>query len=291
MNYYFISVIYNSRLEDSVAVINLLKNRKNSYKIIVIDNRTDGKTFENAKFAKENSIVYICKNMNLGLSKATNLALEYLRTLDINDSDIVTTVDDDTAISQQYLQLLEKESQKYLDVDIFAPFMQGQNGVYYSPAKQGYFKNFDVRSINQIIPQRKFYAIFSCCSSRWRVLKNYRFDEDIFVDYIDHNYCYDQRQKGRKFKQIKVVIQQNFALKNKGISREKMQARIQILINDWLAYCWNRPIRLAGYIPYWVVRGAMYSIKVSSLKLWLWTIKTAFATMIKSLWSINKNNE
>lgn len=275
MNLYFIIVIYNSRIEESITINNLLSLRKPNYILMIIDNSINGVNNDNKEFADKNELLYFTKNENMGLSKATNFAITKLNTMGLNDYDIVTPLNDDTQITLEYLSLLEENALKFEEYDIFAPILQGQNGKYYSPAKQGYFKNYGLKKMTEVIPQNKFYAIYSCCSCRWEILKNYQFDEDIFMDYIDHNFCYDQRKKGRKFKILAVVLQQNYALQNKNIPSEKMMSRLKIQIPDWLAFCKNKKIRLIGYIPYWIIRGFVYSKRSNDITVLFWTIKTA----------------
>ena len=54
-----------------------------------------------------------------------------------------------------------------------------------------------------------------------------------------------------------------------------MMSRLKIQIPDWLAFCKNKKIRLIGYIPYWIIRGFVYSKRSNDITVLFWTIKTA----------------
>ena len=113
MNLYFIIVIYNSRIEESITINNLLSLRKPNYILMIIDNSINGVNNDNKEFADKNELLYFTKNENMGLSKATNFAITKLNTMGLNDYDIVTPLNDDTQITLEYLSLLEENALKF----------------------------------------------------------------------------------------------------------------------------------------------------------------------------------
>lgn len=43
-------------------------------------------------------------------------------------------------------------------------------------------------------------------SAKWLIMKNYRFDEGIFMDLLDNDFCDYQRSLGRKFEKLNIVL-------------------------------------------------------------------------------------
>ena len=275
MNIYCPIVIYNSYVENSPAVKKLKEKKCENCVIIVVDNSSKDIVEKNRFYCKQNEIIHLDMGGNIGLSKATNKALEYIAQLCPDDNDLVVTLNDDTAVTIDYIEMLKVEADSNPDVDIFAPYMQGQNGVLYSPAKAGFFKNHYMNNTDEDIPQNKFFAIYSCCSCKWIVYKNYRYDEKLFMDLIDNNFCDDQRRIGRKFKSINLILQQNYALKNDGLTMEKIQRRWKIWIPDFLVYCKKNNLRMLGYYPAIAARGVMLSLKCKDIRFWFWGISYA----------------
>lgn len=61
--------------------------------------------------------------------------------------------------------------------------------------------------------------------------------QDKINGIIDNDFCDYQRSLGRKFEKLNIVLQHNFALKNKGLTLEQIQKRYRIWIPDFLTYC------------------------------------------------------
>ena len=120
----------------------------------------------------------------------------------------------------------------YPEVDIFAPITIGQDGVIYSPNKFSFLKNKLISSQSEEIPKEKFNAISSCLAIRKKVFNDYRFNEKLFVDQVDHNFFIDQRKLGRDFVVLPIAINQNFHQRANDISPEKGWLRLQVRIRD-----------------------------------------------------------
>lgn len=231
INLHCIIVIYNANISESVTFNNIVNAKLEYCRIIVMDN-SDNIDFKvkNKETCKSNSSTYIDMGGDLGLSKAFNAGIDYLYEQSVSQSDIVVFLNDDTDITKEFLLELPKIALKETEFDVFAPIMQGQNGILYSPARQGFFKNKYPKTIDEEIPQNKFFAIASCCSCRLSIFNDYRFDENIFMDVIDNDFCYEQRKKGTKFYKINVVIQQKFFLKSGNLTYKSLQGRLKIYV-------------------------------------------------------------
>lgn len=276
---YCIIVVYNSELSKSIAYNNILECNMDECRVIVVDNSVNG--IDNLPYSSKHSNTTLLQmKKNLGLTKGMNVGLDYVESLSPKLDDIVVMLNDDTAITKDFFDLLIEHVSKKR-ADIYAPIMQGQNGVYYSPATQGFFKNHYIKSIEETPPQKKFLAIMSGTAATWEILKDYRFDENIFMDLLDNDFCDYQRNQGRRFEKLDIVIQQNFALKNSGLSFEKIQQRYKIWIPDFLTYCRKKRGRLIGFFPAIAARGVMLSFQCRTPKFWFWAMGYAFKCLKK----------
>lgn len=252
MKFYAVVVIYNKFLKDSLTCKNLLKINNHKINIIVIDNSTDFNFNKiNAKLSLDKGFEYLSMHGNVGLSKAYNEALNLLK----DKKGIVIWFDDDSNVTQDYFDELAKvsESNSY---DIFVPVIQGQDGVFWSPNRANYFKNRQLRSADEVIPQSRFNAINSCTACKISVYENYRYDERLFLDQVDQKFFDDQRERHMKFYKLKTIIHHNFSLKNQYMNEEKMESRYRLRINDFIKYS-----EIQGYSRF-----------LCKLKIFLWGI-------------------
>ena len=124
-------------------------------------------------------------------------------------------------------------------------------------------------------------CIASATASRKKVFDNYRFDEGIFMDLIDNNFCDDQRKLGRKFETLPIVIQQNLALKNPDLTYKKVRQRYSIWIPDFLYYCKKDKKRLLGYFPAVAARGIMLSVQCKNPAFFCWAVAYSIRCLFK----------
>lgn len=228
---YAVVIVYNTEVNNSLSCVNLRKIRNHKIRIIVVDNSTE--TNDNEKQCQNLEWTYISMNGNAGLSKAYNRVLDTLR----GNDGVVVWFDDDTNITQEYFDCLEAALNKYGDCSIFAPMIQGQDGRFWSPNEYRYLKNKQLRSPEQEIPNDRFNAINSCTAVRLAVYENYRYNEALFLDQVDHAFFEDQRNLHRKFKKLDVIIHHHFSIKGKMESIDALKARYKILIPDFLIFC------------------------------------------------------
>jgi GT2 family glycosyltransferase len=282
MKLHCVIVIYNALISESVAFKNIIASNLSYCSIIVCDN-SEKEEFCRANNEECNQKNAVNLNMggDMGLSIAYNSAVDYLFNEGASVNDIVIFLNDDTDITEEYLKALPVIADGHKDYDIFAPIMQGQNGILYSPARQGFFKNKYSKTEQEEIPQKDFFAIASCCSCRLYVFNDYRFDENIFMDVIDNDFCYEQRQKGRKFYKVNIVIQQKYFLKSGNLKYNSLQRRLKIMIPDLLVFCRKKTMRMIGFLPDIAARGIMYSYQTKSPKLWFWMMGYALKCFFK----------
>ena len=222
-----IMVLYNKEIEDAITYNSLLGCDTGQFKVnlIVVDNSTIEN--RNREICEINGIKYIDMQGNKGISKAYNAGLEC-----IDDAELVLLLDDDTEITSDYFDKLYNKVDKHPERDIFAPIVEGQDGVIYSPNEFHFLKNHFIGDYKQPIHQKDFNAIASCLAIRSRVFDDYRFNELLFVDQVDQFFFCEQRKLGRKFCRINTVIKQNFYQRGEELNSEYAWKRLKIRIPD-----------------------------------------------------------
>lgn len=236
-------VVYNKKIEESITYKRIKDTSRSNIKILVVDNsETD---FGNEEYCKKNMIDYISMNGNKGLSKAYNVVIKYCKQQNV---DVIILFDDDTEITDEYFDKLDKALFEEMNIDIFAPIIYGQDGVIYSPNEFNFVKNHFISSPEQDVSQEKFNAIASCLAIRMRVFDDYSFNELLFLDQVDQFFFCEQRKRGRIFGKLDVEIQQNFYQRESKLTSKDAWKRLQLRIVDII-----RHARLMGDKKYLVL--------------------------------------
>lgn len=216
-----IFVIYNKEIDKSSVCIQI----RHLVDVIVVDNST--KKNNNREICDKYAIQYISMNGNKGLSKAYNVAIDC-----IGSTDAIVLLDDDTDVPEDYFMLLKKKLMDYPDIDIFVPIVRGQDGIIYSPNNYNFLKNDLVTNPKEEVLQKRFNAISSCMTIRMSVFDDYRYNELLFVDEIDHCFCREQRERGKKFAVVDLEVKQNFHQRTKYIAPGLAWNRVRIRLID-----------------------------------------------------------
>lgn len=273
MTFYSVVVIYNENIKNSLTCKNIMKIKNHSISVIIVDNST--KNMKNEEVCNEYGWKYISMNGNAGLSKAYNRVLDELTE---NDG-ILIWFDDDTNITQEYFDELANVEIDSPQIDIFAPVIYGQDQKIWSPNEARFFKNKQLNKPNDILDYRKFNAINSCTAVRMRVYKEYRYNEELFLDQVDHDFFEDQRNLGRKFYKMNTIIKHNFSLKSKMKSIDHVKARYKIMIPDFLVFCSKKKSRLFLGMIKVMAWGIREGIRYKSIDIFLWCNKEAIKTI------------
>ncbi len=270
VKFYAVVVMYNSVITQSRSCINIQKINNHDITMIIVDNSTIEN--DNKSLSSERNWMYISMNGNTGLSKAYNKVLD-----SISDNDgVIIWLDDDTDVTQEYFDKLEQEVNNRPECSIFAPMIQGQDGKFWSPNEARFLKNKQIKDRTQSINENKFNAINSCTAVRLEVYKDYRYDERLFLDQVDHNFFEDQRNLHRKFCKLDVIIHHNFSTRSKMKNIDAVKTRYSIMIPDFLRYCSKSKSRYAlGWVKVagWGVREG---IKYKNPGFFFWCIKQIF---------------
>ena len=233
--------------------------------ILCIDNSTSIVNQNNVNFK---NFYYVKMETNVGISKAYNAAINYLKSLFLDNDDLIVLLDDDTLITKEYFDELIFDAKNNSDYKIFTPIIVGQDGKIYSPNEYRFFKNKKLKNPNQLINQRRYNAINSCMAIKYSVLRDYKYDEKLFLDQVDHKFCFDQRKRGNKFFQMKVIIHHNFSLKENKKSEDAILSRYKIMVPDFLyfSYMTNRLFLGKIKVLLWGIREGWRSKSFNLLK-------------------------
>ena len=186
-------VIYNKSCSDSLTFNCVEKARKpENFKLLVLDNSTSDQ--KNESLCAENGSVYISMNGNSGLSKAYNRALREIKKS--GGCDIVVWLDDDTEIPADYFERLSECAEKHPEADIFMPLVASGEDII-SPSVVSGARVLRIKDLSEL-DGKEVTAINSGLSVRMSVYDDYRYDEALFLDLVDHKFNRDCNARGLK---------------------------------------------------------------------------------------------
>lgn len=252
VDFYAFVVLYNSTIDESRTCEELKSITGHRIHVLILDNST--RDYGNRGISQELGWQYLSMNGNAGLSVAYNAALDFLESQSCQG--IYILFDDDTNVTQEYFDELEVDVVSYPETDIFCPPIRAQDGRFYSPNSYGLIKSHQIKRADDTVSQKHFNAINSCTAIRSAVFKNYRYDERLFLDQVDHKFFEDQRSLGRKFMKMHAIIQHQFSLQE-AKETVSIERRYSLLVPDFLTFSSRSGFRLAvGYIKVagWAVR-------------------------------------
>lgn len=258
MKFYCCIVIYNADILKSPAFKSL---KDKAVDIIVIDNSVNPNNNKQSLEEFKN-VIYIKQKENFGLSKAYNTALDkiFLNAEKTEADDSVFCIfDDDTEVPFDYIPMLKAIVKKNSEYDIFVPVITDKVGIM-SPSLM---KNGINRRLNTLdFCENDIVAINSCMAVRLSVFKSYRYDENMFMDYVDFNFLRDMRSLNKKLFIIKdYKIFQNFSSNIYDMIKEA--ERFKIYKKD-LKYYYNKAF--FSYLKVILRRRAKLCLKYKTLR-------------------------
>lgn len=214
-----IIVIYNKSLKDSPTCIFA---KENNLQTIICDN--SDKENENEKTSVENGFTYISMNGNKGLSKAYNKALE-IKT----EEEYYLILDDDTILPKNFISEISAHIKENSDADILLPkVFAGKTQI--SPAVLGKFRVRTIKNGEKVVD---FTAINSGMVVKKSFFDDFRYDENLFLDYIDHDLmCYANKTNKKIHIMEDVRLHQNF-FSFSPKSKEAAKRRYNIFKSDF----------------------------------------------------------
>lgn len=218
-------VVYNKNVNDS-ATYQCLK-KQDDLNIIVCDNST--KDYNNKNNVEADGYQYIDMNGNAGLSKAYNRALDYIQHNNPSMQGVIMLFDDDTFIPDDYFYKMVQAIKKGR-ADIYLPIVKDEIGILSPSIMKKYYCHRAIGGNVWKIKKSDICGINSGMAISLAVFKRYRYNEELFLDYVDHNFIRDMRTEQRKIEIVKTYIQQTFS---SNIHDEKKElARLNIFKKD-----------------------------------------------------------
>lgn len=189
-----IVVLYNVTCRDS-STCQALQGLENPVPVIVYDNST--RDMGNRQACRELGWTYLGGEGNRGLSVAYNAAIQCLR--DRNWQGLVCLFDDDSAFDENYFRCLREVSGKS-PCKIFVPvIVSGEkilSPVELLPGQR--VRRFAHQQELESYRGEHLSAINSGMAVDISLFDNYRYDEHIFLDGIDHTFVADMKKRGEQ---------------------------------------------------------------------------------------------
>ena len=188
-------VTYNPNIDNVLSLLNILTD--NDFQCIVVDNNSNTSFLKN-----KNKYSVINLEKNLGIAKAQNIGINKAVR---NGADYIIFFDQDSTIDQSFLDKLTGDflSVKKSGVKLAAigpQFIDKELG-FYAPGllvnRKGLIHKIDISQINE--PKKVGVIISSGSLVSTKALIDIGFmNEDLFIDYVDTEWCLRALNKGYK---------------------------------------------------------------------------------------------
>ena len=225
-------VLYNKNCADSVTIQSLQKwSTQKTIRVVIFDNSTSD--FGNERFCTEHGYRYLTCHENKGLSFAYNRIIE---NLNADPDDYLLILDDDTELTEAYLtEIVECEKS-----EINLPIVRSKaDGHIFSPSViNKRVKSIPIKDIKELEDER-VTAINSGMLVRIETYNKIRYNEDLFLDYVDHDFMDQANENNVSVKILNTPILQNISRQNITNS-EGARHRLEIYGKDYKRFCFKR---------------------------------------------------
>ena len=247
---YALVVIYNKKCEESETLKTLIKHKKRM-SIIIFDNSTK-KEFNdnNSNYCNREKIDYYTLYKNVGLSKAYNYVIDRIKK---TDNDYIIILDDDTFLNNEYIEEVCEEIKKGKK-DVLLPIVKSNDQII-SPSNVCF--DCRVKSVKSIkeIDMNRITAINSGMVIKTSIYNKIKYNEEMFLDYVDHDFMKMVREGKKSIKVMNGKIRQCFSRNEiKPIKDELI--RFKIYEKDFKNYCYKNNERF-----YYLISIFFYKIK------------------------------
>lgn len=250
---YSILVVYNRDIDDSISY-RMLKRR--NIPVIVCDNSTISN--QNRNEVERDKNIYLSMNGNRGLSYAYNKALDWIDENQGHERNgYVVFFDDDTQISEEFFCMMEKKIEEYRP-DILLPVVLDDLGIM-SPVQISSNKYCTRCKDPFHVSKERISGINSGMVVSLQIYRQYRYDERLFLDYVDHNFLWDMKQQKKNIQVVDVKLQQaSSSLKD---DAQKAIVRLRIFKKDINVFYGDRILERFVYY-YVMIRRKLHYIKL-----------------------------
>lgn len=243
-------ITYNTRNEFSKNVLSL---KKHVGEVIVVDNGSNKETLSMLRGLKE-EITLIELNENKGIAYALNRGIEYAVN---NDFQWVLTLDHDSTVSDSMISNMLSvynsidESEKEKIVMLTPKHVEEKQMDVVSKSQENKWEYVLTEITSGALTKADFY-------------KNQLYDEKLFIDLVDHDYCLRINSMGYKIIRVNSAI----LIHNLGESIQKKILGITITPTNHSAlrryymsrnrkYIWNK---YRGTFKEWVIKDKIRSL-------------------------------
>ncbi|MFQ6791635.1 MAG: glycosyltransferase family 2 protein [Thomasclavelia sp.] len=183
-------VTFNPNISKLAKTINTVL--ENGFQVLIVDNNSKNKNMMKASFLHKD-IIFIFNEKNFGIAKALNQIMNCAKKLNI---EWMITLDQDSVITDKYL----KTSLAYLEYDnvgILCPiiFDMKRKSIDSTSKKIVKVISKEIKEVNTCITSGSITNV-----KIWDKLNG--FNEKLFIDYVDFEYCQRIRKNGYKIYQI-----------------------------------------------------------------------------------------
>lgn len=221
-------VIHNRACEASPSVMQL--HATPDARAVIVDNSTVEN--QNAAFCAARGFGYVAMGGNLGLAKAYNRGIRFLK--DHTDATHVVLLDDDTTLPDTFWEETAQAIQRRETDTVFLPRVYDEKGLL-SPCRIDGLHVSRVEDPASLTAQT-LSGINSGMAIALSVFDDYAYDEGYFLDYIDHAFLRDRKACGDSFTVTRVTLRQRFAANARG-QRKAAKIRLRIFKKDFRRFC------------------------------------------------------
>ncbi len=184
-------VLYNTACSDS-PTCKALEQTSLPVQVLIYDNST--RDMGNRAQCEALGWTYLGGTGNMGLSKAYNACIDYLTDRDFDG--LVCLFDDDTELTPAYFQALAREDGS--GKQLFVPLIYADDRLLspcrITPAHKAV--PFADENTAMTYTGKDFSAINSAMAMDMALFRDYRYDENIFLDGIDHTHMQKMIARG-----------------------------------------------------------------------------------------------
>ena len=205
---YALVVIYNMSCLDSQTCQALSGLESENLHIIIYDNSLID--YGNRDSCRKMGWTYLGGAGNEGISKAYNRCVEYL--LKEGAQGHVCFFDQDSSPDEAYFLALDREISTF-GQGIYAPFLYSANRLM-SPCLLSENHRTELLKDESAVlsaERNRLGAVNSCMAVSLELFREYRYDEKIFLDGVDHCFLLDMRRRGHYLRVIPCRCEHGFS--------------------------------------------------------------------------------
>lgn len=243
--------LYNKLIIDTPIYQSVSKFGSDYVKIYICDNSTDMsiKVINKSFCGDDKYAIYLDMHSNAGYSKACNYAINIMR------EDAICIFDDDTRPCPDFFQrVLFHLENTPKEAKVFIPIVE-TSGVLLSPLRVFGPAIFRIKSPAKLNLE-KCSAINSGLVFRREVFSQVRFDENLFLDFVDHALFRELHSKRIKLTLMPdVILDQNYSANSNSLNAALFRAKIQYKdIREFYSVSPLYSFYGAAYIGYLIIK-------------------------------------